>query len=152
NVTVAGLQVNTHVSGKGADYHATGEVTSSALIAEGFRVNGIRVHTSVEGKGDEYNATATLSTGEAAGRGVEIGSVRLDDAKIKGTGDHFSASAALNVPALKSDRVTVSGLSGRLTADRSKASLESFTADALGGTVAGNATVAYGGGSSSVDV
>jgi translocation and assembly module TamB len=152
NVTVAGLQVNTHVKGSGGDYHATGEVTSSALTAEGFRVNGIRVKTNVDGKGDEYHATASLSTGQAAGNGVEIGSVRVDDAKIKGTGDHFDASAALNVSALKSDRVTVSGLRGRLTADRSKAGLESFTADTLGGTVTGNATVAYGGGSSSVDV
>ncbi|MEN3333483.1 MAG: translocation and assembly module TamB [Blastocatellia bacterium] len=152
NVTVAGLQVNANVKGHGADYHATGEVTSSALIAEGFRVNGLRVKTSVDGKGDEYNATANLSTGQAAGKGVEISSVRVDDAKIKGTGDHFNASAALNVSALKSERVTVSGLSGRLTADRSKVGLESFTAETLGGTVAGNATLAYSGGSSSVDV
>ena len=41
---------------------------------------------------------------------------------------------------------------GRLTADRTKASLEQFTAGALGGNVSGSATVAYGGGSSSVDV
>ncbi|HKP11300.1 MAG TPA: hypothetical protein VJZ91_04290, partial [Blastocatellia bacterium] len=74
------------------------------------------------------------------------------DAKVKGQGDRFSVSAALNVPALKSDRVTVTGLSGRLTADRGKASLESFTASLLGGTVGGNATVAYGGGASSLDV
>jgi len=152
NVTVAGLQVDTRVNGKGTNYHATGEVTSSALTAEGFRVGGIRVKTNVDGKGDEYNATASLSTGQAAGRGVEIAAVRVDDAKIKGTGERFNASAALKVSALKSDRVSVSGLSGRLTADRSKASLESFTAETLGGTVAGNATIAYGGGSSSVDV
>src|SRR5436853_1405839 len=152
DVSIAGLQVDTRVNGKGTDYHATGEVSSSALIAEGFRVNGIHVKTNVEGKGDDYNATAALSTGQAAGKGVEISSVRVDEAKIKGTGDHFSASAALNVSALKSDRVTVNGLRGRLTADRSKVGLESFTAETLGGTVAGNATVAYGGGSSSVDV
>jgi translocation and assembly module TamB len=151
-VTVAGLQINTSVTGRGADYHATGEVASSALAAEGFRVNGLRVKTRVDGKGDEYNATANLSTGEAVGNGVEISSVRLDDAKIKGEGDHFNASAALNVAALKSDRITVSGVRGRLMADRSKVSLESFTADTLGGTVAGNLTVAYGGGASSVDV
>jgi translocation and assembly module TamB len=151
-VTVAGLQVNASISGKGADYHANGEVTSSTFSADGFRVSGLRVKTNVEGKGDEYNATAALSTGQAAGQGVEVSSVRVDDAKIKGAGDRFNVSAALNVPALKSERISVSGLSGRLTADRSKVSLESFTAATLGGTVAGSATIAYSGGASSVDV
>jgi translocation and assembly module TamB len=152
NITIAGLQVNTVVSGKGADYHATGEVTSSSLLAEGVRVSGIRIKTDIDGKGDEYNATATLATGQVSGRGMEIGSVRLDAAKVKGAGDHFNATGALNVPAFKSDRISVSGLSGRLTADRAKASLDGFTASALGGTVTGNATIAYGGGASSVDV
>ncbi|MFL6213671.1 MAG: translocation/assembly module TamB domain-containing protein [Blastocatellia bacterium] len=152
NVTVVGLQINTNVKGKGADYHANGEVTSSSFIAEGFRVNGLRIKTNVNGSGDEYNATASLTTGQATGQGAEISSARLDDAKIKGEGARFNASAALNVAAFKSDRVTVNNLSGRLTADRSKASLESFTANLLGGTVGGNATVAYSGGASSVDV
>lgn len=151
-VTVAGLQVDTRVNGTGADYHASGEVTSSALTAEGFRVNGLRIKTKVDGKGDEYEATADLTTGQAAGKGVQVSSVRLNDAKIKGAGDDFNASAGLQVAALKSDRISVSGLRGRLTADRNKVGLESFTAETLGGTVAGNATVAYGGGSSSVDV
>src|SRR5256714_1464213 len=119
-VTVAGLQVNASISGKGADYHANGEVTSSAFSADGFRVSGLRVKTNVEGKGDAYNATAALATGQAAGQGVEVSSVRVDDAKIKGVGDRFNVSGALNVPALKSERISVSGLSGRLMADRSK--------------------------------
>lgn len=152
NVQVAGLKVDVNVKGAGADYQATGDIESSSLIAEGIRVAGIRLKTDVNGTGDEYTATADLSTGSASGRGVSIGSIRLSDATIKGKADDFGASAALSIPALKSDSVTVTGLRGRLTADRTKASLEQFTAGALGGNVSGSATVAYGGGSSSVDV
>ena len=152
NVQVAGLQVDIDVKGTGADYQATGEIQSTSLVAEGIRVTGVRVKTDVNGKGDEYNATADLTTSGASGRGVSIGSIRLNDAKITGKADDFEARGGLTVSALKSDRVTVSGLRGRLTADRTKASLEQFTADALGGSITGSATVAYGGGSSSVDV
>jgi len=144
NVQVVGLEINTNVKGTGADYQATGEIQSTSLTAEGIRVAGVRVKTDVNGKGDEYNATADLTTGSASGRGINIGSVRLSDATIKGKADDFAARAALSVSALKSDRITVSGLRGRLTADRAKASLEQFTADALGGSVTGSATVAYG--------
>jgi translocation and assembly module TamB len=151
-VQVAGLEITTNVKGEGADYQATGEIQSTSLTAEGIRVSGIRIKTDVDGKGNEYNAKADLSTGAASGRGVQIGSIRLNDATIKGKADDFGINAALNVSALKSDRVTVSGLRGRLTADRAKASLEQFTAGALGGQVNGSATLAYGGGSSSVDV
>ncbi|HKP87732.1 MAG TPA: translocation/assembly module TamB domain-containing protein [Blastocatellia bacterium] len=152
NVQVTGLKINTTIKGTGADYQATGEIQSTSLTADGIRVAGVRVKTDVNGTGDEYNATADLTTGSASGHGVTIGSIRLNDAKIKGKADDFDARAAINVSALKSDRVTVSGLRGRLAADRTKASLEQFTADALGGNVSGSATLAYGGGSSSVDV
>jgi translocation and assembly module TamB len=152
NIQIAGLKVDVNVKGTGADYQATGDIESSSIIAEGIRVTGIHLKTDVTGKGDEYDATADLSTGSASGRGVQIGSIRLSDATIKGKADDFGASASLSIPALKSDVVTVTGLRGRLTADRTKASLEQFTAGALGGNVSGNATVAYGGGSSSVDV
>lgn len=152
NVQVVGLEINTNIKGAGADYQATGEIQSSSFTAEGLRVTGLRVKTDVDGKGDEYNATANLTTGAATASGFAIGSIRLSDATIKGKADDFAARAALTVSALKSDRVTVSGLRGRLAADKSKVSLEQFTADALGGNVSGSATLAYGGGSSSVDV
>jgi translocation and assembly module TamB len=152
NVQIAGLKVDIDVKGTGADYKATGDIESSSLIAEGIRIAGLRLKTDVNGKGDEYDATADLSTGSASGRGVSIGSIHLSDATIKGKADEFGASAALSIPSLKSDIVTVTGLRGRLTADQTKASLEQFTAGALGGSVSGSATVAYGGGSSSVDV
>ncbi|MGA9771544.1 MAG: translocation/assembly module TamB domain-containing protein [Blastocatellia bacterium] len=152
NIQVAGLKVDVNVKGTGADYKATGDIESSSLIAEGIRIAGIHLKTDVTGKGDEYDATADLSTGAASGRGVQIGSIRLSDASVKGKADDFGASASLSIPAIKSDVVTVTALRGRLTADRMKASLEQFTAGALGGSVSGSATVAYGGGSSSVDV
>lgn len=152
NIQVAGLQINVHVKGTGADYQATGDVESSSLIAEGIRVTGIRLKTDVNGKGDEYDATADLSTGAVSGRGISVGSIRLSDATVKGKADDFGASASLSIPAIKSNVVTVTGLRGRITADRTKASLERFTAGALGGNVSGTASVAYGGGQSSVDV
>jgi translocation and assembly module TamB len=151
-VQVAGLRVNTEVNGKGADYHATGEVDSTSLVAEGFRVVGVRVKTDVTGKGTEYDATANLATGAASGKGIRIDSIRVSDAKVKGKDDDFNLNGALALPSLKSDRVTVNGLRGRLTATRNRVSLEQFTANALGGDLSGTASLAYGGGSSQVDV
>jgi translocation and assembly module TamB len=151
-VSVAGLSVQTSVDGKGLDYHATGDIDSGSVTAEGFRVAGIRVKTDVNGKGTEYNATASLSSGAITGRNITINSVRLNNATIKGKDDNFDLTGGLDLSSLKSGRVTVSGLRGRLSADRNKVSLEQFTAGALGGNVSGSATVAYGGGSSRVDV
>jgi translocation and assembly module TamB len=151
-VSVSGLSVQTGVDGKGLDYHATGDIESGSVTAEGFRVAGVRVKTDVNGKGTEYSATADLSSGAITGRDLAISSVRLDNATVKGKDDNFDLAGGLNVASIRSGRVTVSGLRGRLSADRNQVSLEQFTAGALGGNVSGSATLAYGGGSSRVDV
>ncbi|HEX8092163.1 MAG TPA: hypothetical protein VF762_25170, partial [Blastocatellia bacterium] len=151
-VSVSGLSVQTSVDGKGLDYHATGDIESGSVMAEGFRVAGIRVKTDVNGKGTEYNATADLSSGAITGRDLAISSVRLSGATVKGKDDSFDLAGGLNVASLRSGRVTVNGLRGRLSADRSRVSLDQFTAGALGGNVSGSATIAYAGGSSRVDV
>lgn len=150
--SVNGLSVQTSVDGKGLDYHATGDIESGSVTAEGFRIAGIRVKTDVNGKGAEYNATANLSSGAITGRDISISSVRLNNATIKGKDDNFDLEGGLDLASLKSGRVTVNGLRGRLSADRNQVSLEQFTAGALGGNVSGSATIAYGGGSSRVDV
>jgi translocation and assembly module TamB len=151
-VSVSGLSIQTAVDGKGLDYHATGDIESGSVTAEGFRIAGIRVKTDVNGKGTEYNATADLSSGAITGRDLSISSVRLNNATITGKDDDFDLKGGLDLASLKSGRVTVNGLRGRLSADRNQVSLEQFTAGALGGNVAGSATVAYGGGTSRVDV
>jgi translocation and assembly module TamB len=151
-VGVSGLSVQTSVDGKGLDYHATGDIESGSVTAEGFRVAGVRVKTDVNGKGAEYSATADLSSGAITGRDLAVSSVRLSNATVKGKDDNFDLAGGLNVASLKSGRVTVNGLRGRLSADRDRVSLDQFTAGALGGNVSGSATIAYAGGSSRVDV
>jgi translocation and assembly module TamB len=140
------------VNGTGADYHATGALESSAVSAEGFRVAGIHVKTNVSGHNDEYNGKASVSSSEVSGQGLTINSIAFNDATIKGKKLDFDVTGALNLAALKSGQITVNSIKTTLSLDRNKATLSHFAAAALGGEVSGSATVAYGGGSSRVDV
>jgi translocation and assembly module TamB len=138
--------------GTGSDYHASGAIDANTVSASGFRVASIHVKTSVSGRGDEYQGKANLTTSEVTGPGLTVSSIKFGDARVKGKALSFDVTGALNVAALKSGEVTVRGLKGTLSVDRNKASLSQFTAEVLGGSVAGSATVAYAGGSSQVNV
>ncbi len=147
NVTIDGT-----VKGTDANYNFSGEILSGSIAAEGFRVANIQVKTDVAGKGAEYTATADLKSGPISGPNVSINSVRLTGATLTGNNADFDVTGGLALDSLKSGRITVSNLRGRLSADNRQVSLSQFSAAALGGSVAGNATVAYGGGASRVDV
>ena len=140
------------LDGTGSDYHASGAIDANSVSAAGFRVAGIRVKTSVTGRDDEYQGKANLTSLGITGPGLSVSSITFGDARVKGNALSFDVTGALNVAALKSGEVTVRGLKGTLSVDRNKASLSHFTADVLGGGVAGSATVAYAGGSSQVNV
>lgn len=138
--------------GTGADYHASGALESTAVTAEGFRVAGIHAKTNLSGQGDAYSGKASLSSSEISGRGFTIGSVTFNDATVKGKKLDFDVTGALNLASLKSGQVTVNSIKTTLSLDRDKATLGHFSAATLGGEVSGSATIAYGGGSSRVNV
>lgn len=140
------------VEGTGADYHATGAIDSKEVSASGFRVAGIRVRTDISGREADYKGKASLATSQISGQGVTITSLTLGDATVKGKNLNFDVTGALNLASLKSGQITVSGAKAALSVDRNKATVSQLTAQALGGSVSGSATVAYGGGSSQVDV
>ncbi|HVF90634.1 MAG TPA: translocation/assembly module TamB domain-containing protein [Blastocatellia bacterium] len=144
--------LDAQIKGTDAQYNISGNVLSGRLDAEGFRVTNIRVNTDVTGNGAEYNATADLSSGAISGPGLSISSVRLSDASLKGTGADFDVTGGLRLDALKSGKLSVGNLRGRFFADNQRVSLSQFSAVALGGAVSGDASVAYGGGQSRVDV
>ncbi len=140
------------LNGTGSDYHASGAIEAKTLSAAGFRVASIHAKANVTGGNDEYQGKASLTTSEVTGPGLTVSSITFGDARVKGNALSFDVTGALNVAALKSGEVTVRGLKGTLSVDRNKASLSQFTAEVLGGSVAGSATVAYAGGSSQVNV
>jgi translocation and assembly module TamB len=139
------------LNGAGSDYHASGAIEAKTVSAAGFRVAGIHVKTNVSGRDDEYEGKASLTSSEVTGPGLTVSSITFNDAKVKGKELNFDVTGALSLATLKSGEVTASGVKGTLSVDRNKASLSQFTAEVLGGTVSGSATVAYGGGSSHVD-
>ena len=140
------------VEGTGADYHATGAIDSKEVSASGFRVAGIRVRTDIIGREADYKGKASLATSEITGGGVTITSLAMGDATVKGNNLNFDVTGALSLAALKSGEITVSGVKAALSLDRNKATVSQLTAQVLGGSVSGSATVAYGGGSSQVDL
>jgi translocation and assembly module TamB len=140
------------VDGTGADYHASGAVEASAVTAEGFRVAGIHIKTNVTGQGDEYHGKASVSSSEVSGRGLTINSITFNDATIKGKKLDFDVAGGLSLASLKSGQITVKSIKTTLSLDRNKATLSHLSAATLGGEVSGSATVAYGGGSSRIDV
>ena len=111
---------------------------------------GVRVKTDISGTRDEYKGKVSLTSSGVSGAGLTTSAITFNDA-VKGKALDFDATGSLNLASLKSGQVTVSGLKGALSLDRTKVNLSRFTASTLGGTVSGSASVAYGGGSSHVD-
>jgi hypothetical protein len=140
------------VAGAGAEYKIEGGLSSNSLSAEGFNVAGLKLDTAVNGKGAEYTASGDVATGRIGGRGIEISSVRLSPVRVTGRGDDFDITSGLSLPSIKSGKITVSALRGKLTADPDHLSLSDITASMIGGTVSGSASIALSGGSSRVDV
>ncbi|HXG67322.1 MAG TPA: AsmA-like C-terminal region-containing protein, partial [Blastocatellia bacterium] len=144
--------VNAQVSGTDANYHINGAIEADQLAVDGFRVTGLRVNTDVDGTGTEYTATGDIATGAASGDGVTINSIRFSDVTAQGKAADFDVSGALTLGQLKSGQVTVSNLRARVEADPDRVTLSNLTAAALGGSVSGQASIAYGGGQSRVNV
>lgn len=144
--------LDARVKGTSAQYNVNGNILSGRLDAEGFRVTNVRIDTNVTGEGDKYNATADVSSGAVSGPNVSISSVRLSDASVNGTGADFDVTGGLTLGALKSGKLSVNNLRGRFSADNQRVSLSQMSAVALGGSVTGNASVAYAGGQSRVEV
>ncbi|MFY9553758.1 MAG: translocation/assembly module TamB domain-containing protein, partial [Blastocatellia bacterium] len=142
---------NGRIEGTGAGYKASGSIDSKAISAAGFRVGGIVVKTDLAGRGAEYKGNVSLTSSGVSGEGLTTGAITFTDA-VRGKELDFDVTGSLNLASLKSGQVSATGIRGALSFDRNKANLSQFSASALGGSVSGAATVAYAGGSSSVDV
>ncbi|HTG15801.1 MAG TPA: hypothetical protein VK747_11090, partial [Blastocatellia bacterium] len=140
------------INGTGGDYHASGSLESNAISVDGFRVAGIKVRTDVSGRDDEYNGKASVRSSGASKDGLTIGSITFSDATVKGKALDFDVTGALALASLKSGTIAASGIRGQLSADPQRVSLSHLTAQALGGTVSGSASVAYSGGPSEIDL
>jgi translocation and assembly module TamB len=140
------------LEGTGSDYHASGAIESVAVSAEGFRVTGIRARTNVSGHNGEYTGKASVSSSQVSGQGLTINSITFGDAAVKGKNLDFDVTGGLNLASLKSGEVTINAVKAAVSLDRNKVTLSRFTATTLGGEVMGSASVAYGGGSSRVDL
>jgi translocation and assembly module TamB len=141
-----------NVKGTGADYHASGSLESNAVSVAGFRVAGIKVRTEVNGRDDEYNGKASATSSGISGQGLTVSSITFGNATVKGKALDFDVTGALALASLKSGTIAASGIRGQLSADPKRVSLSHLTAQALGGTVSGSASVAYKGGSSEIDL
>jgi translocation and assembly module TamB len=141
------------VDGQGDTYKAKGRLAANLVNAEGFRISDVRVNFDANGKGAAYNAEAEILTANVSNNDLSINSVRLDNTNVRGNAGAFDVTTNLTLAALKSGKVNLNNLKGRLTADSSHATLSQFSAQVLGGTANGTASVAYkGGGQSKVDV
>jgi translocation and assembly module TamB len=142
------------VNGTGPDYKASGTIQAKELktiSAAGFSVAGLKVKADVGGSGDEYEGKLSLVSSGVSGGGLTIGAISFNDS-IKGKDVNLDVTGALNIAALKSGEVSVKAVKATLGIDRDKVSLSQFTAEVLGGSIAGSAIVAYAGGSSQVNV
>ncbi len=139
------------VDGTGGDYHANGSMESNDLSVSGFRVAGVRVKTDVSGHGEEYKGKTSISTSQISGRDLAISSINFSDS-IKGKGLNFDVTGGLNLASLKSGRLAINEFKSSLSLDRNKATFSHVTAATLGGSISGSAAIAYGGGSSRVDL
>ncbi len=141
------------VNGKGDEYKAKGQLSSNLVAAEGFRISDVRVNFDANGKGAEYTAEAEVLTANLSNNDLSINSVRLSNTNVSGNAGAFDVTTNLTLAALKSGNVNLNNLKGRLVANNTRATLSQFNAQVLGGTVHGNASVAYkGGGESKIDV
>jgi len=149
-----GVTFSGRVAGSGADYQASGTLQARELktiSVAGFSVGGLRVKADVDGQGPEYKGKVSLLSSGVSGGGLTTGAISFNDS-LKGRELDFDVTGALNVAALKSGEVSARAVRGTLTMDSSKLSLSQFSAQTLGGSVSGSATLAYAGGSSQVNV
>ncbi|HLG13677.1 MAG TPA: translocation/assembly module TamB domain-containing protein [Blastocatellia bacterium] len=140
------------IEGTGADYHVAAKIESDSIAAAGFHVDGIRMTTSGDGSGSQYTATINAATGSGRGSGFSLESVRLSEARLKGKDADFDILGKLALESVKGGEVTVSGIRGLLAADNKQLTLSEFTANVLGGTATGSATLAYARGASNVEL
>src|SRR5262249_25037463 len=140
------------VAGTGTDYHASGNLESSALVAKGVHIAGLRLKTSVERTGPKYNAITELASGAISGNGLKVNSLSLSGGRLKGREGDFDFKSGLKTGALTSGAVTVSDLRSNLEVDNKRLTLSGLSAAVLGGGVSGSATIALSSGSSKVDV
>lgn len=139
------------VSGEADSYQAKGTVTTDSATVEGFRIANARLNVEASGKGTTYNATADILTAEVAGNNLSLRSIQLNQTTVTGKEADFDVTGSLRLAAIQSGRVSVRNLTGRLRADNRSVTLSQFTAQALGGSVSGTATIAFGGGRSNVE-
>jgi translocation and assembly module TamB len=145
--------INARVEGTGTEYRVTGDLSSPGVSAEGLRLDDVRVsRLSVEGTGARYQATANITAASIRGEGFSLSSINLGGATISGQKADFDVTSALNIDSLRGGQVAVSRVRARLQADQERVTLSDLTASTLGGSVAGDVTLAYGGGQSRVDV
>jgi translocation and assembly module TamB len=150
---ITNLSMIIDARGKGAEYKADAEIASANVTVEGFHISGVQLKADVNGQGDEYNATANLATAQVSGKDVIANSIHLSNLKGNGKGGAFDVSGALTLASLKSGQFFLNNLRGQLSADNNKLTLSQFSAQALGGSINGTATVGYkGAGQSHVDV
>ena len=106
------------IQGTGADYHASGSLDSTAVSVEGIRVAGIRATSDISGRDDEYKGKASLTSTGVSGRGLTITSLKFGDATVTGKQLDFDVTGALAIASLKSGAVSISGIRGQVSADR----------------------------------
>jgi translocation and assembly module TamB len=139
------------ISGAGPDYHVTGEVASGGLAIEGFRVQGVEVATDLSGHDATLKGTARLQSAGASGAGTKAGPIKLA-ATIAAGPERFGVTGALSLASLQRGEITIGGITGKLEANRDRATIKDLSAAVLGGTVTGSASLAYGGGESRADL
>jgi translocation and assembly module TamB len=140
-----------NIKGTDGDYQASGSMESKEISVSGFRVAGVHVKTDVSGHGEEYKGRTSLTTSEISGKELAVSSISFTDA-LRGKGLNLDLAGGLKLASLKSGQFAVNEFKSSLSLDRNKATLSGFTAAALGGNISGSAAIAYGGGSSKVDI
>jgi translocation and assembly module TamB len=135
------------VSGTGPDYRLTGEISSSGLAIENFAVQGLKVATDLRGQDGTLKGTAQLTSSGATGDGTRSGPIKLATNVVAGPG-HFGVTGGLSIASVERGQITINGISGKIEANRDRGTISDLSANLLGGTVTGTASLAYGGGES----
>jgi translocation and assembly module TamB len=139
------------ISGTGSDYHLTGEVSSGGLDIENFAIQGLKVATDLHGHDSALKGSAQLTSGGASGAGARSGPIKLATSIVAGP-DRLDVTGGLTIASVERGQIAIVGISGKIDANRDRATIRELSANALGGTVTGSASVAYGGGESHADL
>src|SRR5262249_52354 len=143
--------VRGQVSGSGADYHLTGDVASAGLAIEGFAIQGLKVATDLRGRDTTLKGTAQVQSAGASGSGAKVGPIKLA-ASVAAGPDQFNLTGPLAIASLQRGQITIDGISGKIEANRDRGAIRDLSANVMGGTVTGSASIAYGGGQSRADL